>query len=135
MAGLPTIKRISREDYKDAPGWLDRFIFVLNEWMDSLYNALNRNLTFGDNIRSEIKTMQITAGATADLNTFKFTLKNNFYVQGLILLSAKDLAASYTIITAAPQIGSWRYADGMVYVDSIAGLTNGHNYNITVLAI
>jgi hypothetical protein len=134
MAGLPTIRRIMREDFRDAPAWLDRLIYSLNIFFDSVYTALNKNLTFGANVRAQIKSFQITSGVLATNNVFNFAATIGS-VQGVILLSAVQQTANYTPLAAAPVIASWRSADGMVYIDSITGLTSGQLYNITVLVI
>ena len=134
MASLPKVKRILREDLKDAPSWIDKLIYILNLFMDSVYSALNKNLTFGDNIRAQIKTFQITAGTTADLNIFSFqtSITNP---AGVILMNIVDTQGNYTVITSATSIPSWHYISGKLYIDSITGLTDTHVYNITVLVI
>lgn len=134
MAGLPSVRRIMREDFKDAPGWLERLLYPINLFFDSVYTALNKNLTFGENVRAQIKRIQITAGAAATDNIFSFTASIPS-VQGVVLLSAIKQGATYTPLAAAPTVASWRYADGMVHIDSITGLTAGELYTITVLVI
>lgn len=134
MASLPKIRRIMREDFRDAPEWLDRLLYPINLFLDSVYTALNRNLTFGENVRAQVKTIQITAGATAEDNSFSFTA-TIAQVQGVILLSAVQQSATYTPIGDPISISSWRFSNGMVLIDSIPGLTAGQLYTITVLVI
>jgi hypothetical protein len=134
MAGLPTIRRIMREDFRDAPAWLDRLIYPLNLFLDSVYTALNKNLTFGDNIRAQIKTYQLTAGVASTNNAFTFTT-TLARPQGVILLSVIQQGSTYVPLTEAVSIPSWRSSDGVVYIDSVTGLTAGQLYNVTVLVI
>lgn len=134
MASLPSIRRIMREDFPEAPQWLERLIFPLNLFLDSVYTALNRNLTFGENVRAQIKSIQITAGAAAINNTIAFTASIS-PVQGVLLLGAVQQGATYTPLTVAPTVASWRASNGMIYIDSITGLTAGVLYTITILVI
>jgi hypothetical protein len=133
MASLPKIRRILKEDYKDAPAWFDKLIFTLNMFFDSVYNALNQNLKFGDNVTAQIKEFTVTAGATADLNTAVFTL-SIAQINGIILLSVVQQGTA-TVLTSAVSIPSWRVISGQMYIDSITGLTSGKIYTIKVMVI
>jgi len=134
MAGVPSIRRILREDLREAPSWIEKLISPLNMFMDSVYTALNKNLTFGENIKGQIKSFTIEAGAASTDNVFEFpaTISGP---QGVILLAAVQQGTTYTPLITSPQISSWSYSDNTVYIDSIAGLTAGEKYNIKVLVI
>lgn len=134
MAGLPKVKRILKEDLKDAPNWIDRMLYPINLFFDSVYIALNKNITFGDNIKAQVKQFEITGGATADLNTTSFSLSISSPM-GLLLLSCIEQSDNYTSITNAVTIPSWRVNGTNLLIDSITGLTSGTTYTITVLVI
>lgn len=134
MGVLPTIRKLYREDLVDAPSWIDKLIQPLNMFLDSNYNLLNKGLTFGDNVKGQIKTFSLTAKATADLNTLTFACTISG-PSGLIPVKCVLQAAVYTVITNAVTIPSWRYENGTIKIDSITGLTSGSTYVITVLVI
>ena len=46
MASLPPIRRISKEDLQEAPDWVEKLIYPINLFFDSVYRALNGRLTF-----------------------------------------------------------------------------------------
>lgn len=135
MSKLPSIRRILKEDYQDAPPWFDRLALTLNVFMENVYGALNRNLSFPDNIRSQKKSFRITAGATPDVNVYTFTLENTWRPEGLIPIKVAQVGGTYTPLLSAVTM-SWRAGDdNTVIIDAITGLTNGAVYDFTVLII
>lgn len=133
MSQLPPYRRIGLEDVKGAPSWIEGLINVLNNFMETVYGALNRNLSFGENFRAEFKVFTLTAGATADLNKFRFTPALKQKPSGLIPLQVTEVGGNYVVLTNPISIPSWRWESGLIIIESIAGLTNARQYNITVL--
>ena len=134
MAKLPTVRRISREDLRDpkAPRWVDQLLRLLNNFMESVYSALDRNITFGDNVRTQEKQITITAGATATDNKFEFLLGLAVAPTGLWITNIFETNAPTTPMTVAV-FPWWRRESTTIFIDAIAGLTNGTEYTITVM--
>jgi hypothetical protein len=134
MSTLPPINRISKEDLKDAPAWIDRLLYPLNLFFDSVYRGLNHSLTFQENIDSQQISFSLTAGAAALNNTAKFTVDMKNKPTGLLLKSATLVAGNYTPI-GQPVFVEWYYESGFINVTAISGLTVGKVYNFTILLI
>lgn len=135
MAGLPTQRRLSKEDFPGAPSWFDRAIGVLNGFMQDVYQALAGNLTFGANVSGMIKVFTLIAGAAATDNTFTFTQSLKKRPEGCIPIQVTALTDNYSPVASAVGL-SWRLnSDGQVVIDAITGLTNGTTYEIRVLVI
>jgi len=134
MATLPPINRISKEDLKDSPAWVDRLLYPLNLFFDSVYRGLNHALTFQDNIDSQEILFQMTAGAAAVDNTAKFTVTMKNKPTGVIMKSATLVAGNYTPI-GAPVFIEWFFEDGYINITAISGLTAGSVYNFIILLI
>ena len=133
MAKLPPIKRLTKEDMKEAPSWIDRLLSPLNQFLDSVYRALNGQITFGDNITAQRFTTELTAGAAATNNTFKFTPTLNKRPEFLIWkVYEKDV--NYTAIGSAVWI-DWHYDGDFVQISAITGLTDTKSYIINLLII
>lgn len=64
MAKLPTIKRLLKEDFSGQP-WIDKLLQPLNQFMESVVSALNKNLTM-DNMKATITSMEYTNTATIE---------------------------------------------------------------------
>lgn len=134
MAQLPTFRRIQKEDIPNSPAWFDTVISVVNQFFESTYRALANNLTFEQNFIAQIKTFNLTAGASASANTFNFAVTMSAKPQGLIPLKITQSASTYVPLTNASSI-DWHYESSKVFIDAIHGLTNGESYEITVLII
>lgn len=135
MAKLPPVRRLLREDLKDAPEWIDRLIQPINLFFESVYSALNRNLTLGDNVTAQIKNFTITAGAAATDNTFSFLFSIATKPRGVLVISCVQDEPVYTPLTGAVTVPSWRVNGDQVVIESITGLTNTKKYSISVLVI
>ncbi len=135
MAKLPTQRRVSKEDFPDAPSWFDNFTAIISSFMREVYSALNGNLTFGENVNGMVKKFRITAGAAPENNTFTFTHELKLKPFGVYPCQVTQVTGSYAPITSAVFV-SWRLNDGgQIVIDAITGLTNGSIYDITVLVI
>jgi hypothetical protein len=135
MSALPPYRRIGLEDIKGAPSWVEGLISILNNFMETVYGALNRNLTFSENFRAEYKTFTLTAGATANLNKFRFTTSLKLKPVGVLPLYVTELGGDYVVLTNPYSIPSWRWESGQIVIESITGLTSGEQYSVTVLVI
>lgn len=134
MAALPPIKRISKEDLREAPPWIDRLLTPLNLFFETVYAGLNRGITLEENLLCQIKTFQVKAGAAATNNTTSFPLTMKRLPQGLILLKASLVSGNYAPIAAAVYVEFT--CDGVtVSITSITGLSNGSTYELKVILI
>lgn len=133
MSQLPPYRRIGLEDVKGAPSWIQGLLTVLNNFMEVVYGALNRNLSFSENFRAEFKYFTLTAGATADLNKFRFTPALKLKPSGVLLMQVTEVGGNYVVLTSPISIPSWRWESNQIIIESIAGLTNTKQYQVTVL--
>ena len=131
MAQLPPIKRLTKEDMKDAPSWIERLLVPLNQFLDSVYRALNGQISFVDNITAQRYSIQLTAGAAATNNTFKFQPTLNKKPEFLIWrIYEKD--TNYAVGLAV--YVEWFY-DGDINISAISGLTENHYYIVNLLIL
>lgn len=131
----PLFTRIMKEDLgPDAPPWSDKLIYSINLMTDYLKTAFAKSITFQDNLQNPIRKLQLTAGATPDLNkvTFSVTLPAGYQPIGVQILNCIDLSGTIVgnAVTCEMQPG---LTDGGVTVRAIYGLTSAHTYSITFL--
>ncbi len=70
---LPNIKRILREDLgANVPNWTEGLIGPLNSFMEAVYQTLNKNVTFTENIASFIKELTIKTDGSAEFEPMSF---------------------------------------------------------------
>jgi hypothetical protein len=134
MANLPSVRRILREDIKEAPDWISQLLLPLNKVLQSQYSALDGNLTFQQNISAQIKSLTFTTGSTYPANfvpmSFPVTLKTT--PMGCLKLSC--ISIPYETITNAVDI-DWVNSNGTLYINNVTGLSPSTQYQLTVLVV
>jgi len=140
MAGLPPIRRITKEDLRDAPEWVTFLLYPLNTFMESVYSALDANLTLGDNI-SGCGSCFISFKTRSDYGTAS-PLTDGFEMQTVsspLKYKPKSVVAGqvteidkYSVITDPVTI-HWDYLNGLIRVKYVTGLTASKKYRINLL--
>lgn len=129
---LPVTKKILREDLKEAPSWVRGIIDPFNSFAETVYQALNKNITFSENIRAFVKelTYKTTASyPTADNIEFLNELKVK--ATGVQVLQAID-KADYSP-APGPVYVPWVEDNGTIVVSAITGLEASKTYLIRLL--
>lgn len=137
MAKLPSIKRVLREDVKEAPNWIERILLPMNTFFESVYQALNKNITFTENIACQVKDIKFTTSSTyssGDFEPLKFVSTLRVKASGLILLQIFEDAGSYVPMTQGVHL-DWVEINGTININHISGLDNSKTYYLKVLLI
>lgn len=135
MAKIPSGRRISREDIPEAPGWIVRLLSPINTFFDAVYNALNGQLTFVENIKSQIRTVSFTTASDYTSGNFpavKFPNLLKTRVSGLLLLQVQLESDNFTPLTSAVSV-DWREVNQEVVINYVSGLANSNTYLAKVL--
>ena len=59
MAKIPTIRRLSVEDFPSQKSWIGKFFEVLNNFIISVVAALNNQLTFTENMVAQVDKIRV----------------------------------------------------------------------------
>ena len=138
MATLPTIKRVQRSDLGgDIPEWVDSLLSPLNQFIEEVYSAFNRNLTIPENVKGQIKILSFRTSsnytsASKDFTEITYLNTLGRKTQILILGYIEEIGnpkKKHDAIT----ISWYDNNDGTVTIHYISGLSNSKNYNITIL--
>jgi hypothetical protein len=75
-------RRFNKADYPDAPEWMEPIFQVLNTQFERLVTLLQNNITFGDNFRAEVITLDLEHGKTTPikLNVLKRNPRMGLFV-------------------------------------------------------
>jgi len=138
MARLPNQRRINREDVKNAPSWIDNLITPINSFMESMYSAVNKNLTFQENFISQIRTITFTTSATYTASgtwvpvTFPSGLRGT-RAQGVLVLQALNTTAdNFTPLKKAVTC-DWLDNGETITLYFVSGLADSTSYTVRVL--
>jgi hypothetical protein len=124
---LPVLSKIRKEDILDAPEWVARIINPINDFFERIYLGLNKEITFEDNIKSEIRNIKLKQ---TDLPYSFTTLK----AQGILKLMCEKISGNHEIITNAVDI-DWTIAENTVTINNITGIDSTSDYNLRLLII
>jgi hypothetical protein len=137
---LPIFRRINREDLKEAPDWIGNLLYPLNNVFETVYNTLNRNITFQDNFLSFQRTIDFTTSQYYCLNgtwePLVFAIPDSFRVKisGVIILSLRPTDINALACSDATSL-TWLEDNRTVSIDWIAGLEESTKYSLTVLVV
>jgi len=131
---VPVITRFQRQNYSDAPDWFTRFMGELNQFTETTWNILNKNLTVDDNFDAQLYTFTIRAGAAATDNSTSFIPSLKHTPKALLVGNIVNTDIYAALPTQAIGI-FWSFSSPNVNIKSITGLTSGHTYHITVLVL
>lgn len=137
MAALPPIRRIFKEDLgPDVPQWITRLLAPLNLVLQSIYTALNKAITFQENIQCQVKEFNLVAGAAATDNTFDFLLTIPTKPTGLWLVCVLRTDGIAESFSTSPYVSwTWDSAANTINISSITGLSSGNEYLLRVIVI
>jgi hypothetical protein len=129
-------KRLVTEDFdaKDR-GVVEKLARVLNPVIEQMASALNKNLTFADNIAAPIKDFDVmvnSSGVPKVSTAFKTGLSAN--IKGLFVIKAENLTNPAVSPTSQPFV-TYTESDGLVYVSKITGLQADNKYRLRVIVV
>lgn len=124
-------KRINSEDFKaDDKELMTQLSFHLNPILESLYNACSGNLTFGDNIKSQIIELPNVNSTTSNLSVNV----NGLTVNGLYLIYVFNTTDINGSVNAAPYV-QWSKNETGIKIEKIHGLIDGKSYTLKILVL
>lgn len=135
MARLPTNQRLRREEFPEAPSWIERLIIPLNLFIEAVYSALNRNLTLQDNLACQIKELTFTTPADYDSGGFpvvSFSRTLPSRVIGLVVLQLLENSDNFTAIKNGVFV-DWRDLNTTITLAYVSGLQPSRSYSIRLV--
>lgn len=136
---IPTLTTIRSEDFEGQQGWIAKLLFPLNQFIFATISAVNGNITFGDNIPCQTKTITFTYSGTSTFpKTFAWdTTKYKSAPVELRVCSAKEGSTSIAMIPV------WSYGNGTISISAlykltssgVVALTSGTTYTVVIRAL
>lgn len=133
---LPSFRRLFSNDFDDQyKQLLDKLSGTVNTGIEVLYNALNNNLTFKDNMASTVAefTVKVDSSGTP-IGGASFKLSNTQKVEGLFVINATDLTEVGSYPPGAVFVSYTPNSDNIV-INNIRGLKANNQYRIKVIAL
>lgn len=133
MASPPSIIRFYSDDFREAPSWFKTtFLNTLNLFVFPTYNALNKNLTVGDNLNQAYETITVAGNSTSVDNTASFLNPIQGNPTGVTVVNVQITGTPTQVYpTAAVQV-FWTFDGTSINIGSITGLSNSVVYELTL---
>ena len=135
MAKIPSFQRITKEsvksEYRDL---VDSIGTPINDYLGSLSNAFNNNLTVEDNLNAQYKEIDLiinSSGKPKIITQFRSTL--NSKSRGIIVIQAQNLINPNTYPLGCPFI-SFSENNKIITILNVTGLIPENKYTITLLS-
>lgn len=134
---LSSFRRIITQDFKkEFQELIEQLGSNINDGFNSVYSALNKRLTFADNISCTVKTINVTVDSSGNLlQPVSFGLDvQNTPVMGVVVVSATNLTNSVVYPTSTPWISFTQNANTII-INNIKGLPANNIFTLKVIAI
>lgn len=124
-----------KEDFKEAPDWVDKLITPLNLALEQIYDVLG-NLTVGDNVHGKWHNITFTtpAGYTSgDFNQISVPWNIGSAISGVFVGQVSEVSGQYTTITTPVSVSWQQPSASSVQIKYITGLQPDTKYNCRLL--
>ena len=127
MAKFAVIRRLVVEDYpKEVRPWLNKMIYILNPFLESVYTALVNGLTYRDNAKAQVNQLTIFAGETDKLLKWELNEKPTSVIIGFISTTNGTHPANQITMT-------WLYTQYDQLDVKFNGLDASTEYRVTLI--
>jgi hypothetical protein len=128
----PALDRLRKEDIKDSPDWFGVVITFWNRFVEALVTILTKNITFEDNIASQIYSDKIDQTKIDQGYKISVTMKSR--PQGVLIMKIVKEGGSHTAFTTAPFV-DWLYEEGFIKINAITAIDATSVYSVQLLII
>lgn len=129
---LPTQKKILREDVNDAKDLID----PLNSFMESVYQALNKNITLQENIASFVYELSYSTPATYPTGVLPVSILNQLRTRPIGVQVLQAVEKSTYDPAPGPVFVPWaENSAGGISLRTITGLEASKTYLIRLLVV
>lgn len=139
MANLPTTRRITQEELQGEPEQqIETMVRPINLFFESLYTALNKDLTVQENMDAQVTTVRFkvpedypSLDAWVDIN---FQLEMKRTPSGAHVLHLEEVD-NLTEVHDQPVWADVKFIPGEASIKYITGVQPCRSYNITLLIL
>jgi len=131
---LPNFRRLFKTDFsKEFQDLVDQLSVSINIGIETLYEALNKRLTFRDNFSCTVKDLTVTVDAAGKpKNSLVFQMDVSGKVDGVVVLYAVNNTNATKYVETGVHV-SWTQTQNGVSINNIKGLYPNDEYTLRVV--
>lgn len=134
---LPSFRRIITQDFaKEDQNFVEQLGSTINDSFNTVYQALNKRITFKDNISATVKVIQITLnsdGTPTALAKIALDVLNTPVI-GVVALNPRNLSTPGAFPTGGISV-SYEQNGNELILRHLTGLPTGQVWQLTIIAI
>lgn len=133
MAKLPPLRRLLLEDFSTQKAWIGTLLLVINNFMEAVVSAVNKNLTIVENTTGDIKMVTLSGTLPVSVAWAKSLPPTAVFVGNVSLVGG----ATVSLTTAIGITWSMSTDGKSLQVNSVVGVTpsSTQQYILTLLCI
>lgn len=133
MSKIPQIKRLVTEDFQEQKSWINKLFLPLNTFMESVFSALNKNLTITDNMAAEVKVVQFSS-VPSFANPLPLSWTLNRAPTAIVVANAQLVTGANFVLTQAVTV-QWAWTATGLQITNLLGVTptSSNLYNVTLV--
>jgi hypothetical protein len=132
MATLPPVQRLVTEDFADQKKWIGKLLLPLNDFMESVYRALNQGLTVKENLAADVRTVEVDG-------TYPLKLSWSLKSKPVAVVVGNVARSDGTALSLVDAVGvRWSYnQQSQLQIDQVVGITPSAStkYKLTLVSI
>jgi hypothetical protein len=134
MATLPTVRRLVVEDFQQEKKWIGKLFDPVNNFMESVLSAFNRNLTLKENLAADIVSVTLSSVPTATTPAPVAWALRRAPVAIFVGQVARADGAAFTLSAAVGV--QWEFGTKGLQITNLVGLTptNSAQYTLALVA-
>lgn len=138
---LTNFFNVNRENLPGSDDWVEYLLGPLNSSLYGIWQALNQNLTIGDNLIGQTTVLNVSTSSTYSSGQFTpVRVPWNFAGKQRpvhVLVTNVTQPSSQPNILNTVSIPSWTYefSSGSIQIPYIAGLADSRSYQLTLLIL
>lgn len=135
MARLASFKRLYKVDFaKEYQGLVDQLSFTINNGFESLFNALNNNISIRDNLLAAVKDVSVTVDSAGNpAGTTSFGISNANPIDGTMVIRATN-KSSTTVYPTSGIFVSYTQSGNSITITNVTGLPANIPFIIRIVA-
>ena len=122
-------QKLSVEGFSEQASWIGKLFTPLNSFISQVFSALQNNITISDNLYQEIKSVTFV-----NTSAFPIKISTKFYKYPEFIFAGTCISSEGLYPSLQPLV-TWSFADGVLSINSVSGLTADLKYTIKLLII
>lgn len=134
---IPSFREIRTRDFPEVPTWLESLMYPINSFLQLVSQAMQGQLTIGDNVQGQYKSITFTTLSDYSLGNWTVIDVSTSLVKKVdaVLIAQINKQSSIGEVITLPVSLDWKQVNTVVKLNYIAGLEDNVTYTAKLLIL